>query len=836
MEKEHIKNEIIKELRRSVGVTPDESSIEDMYRAASRTVRDMIMDRWVQANREVQSRGIKRLYYLSAEFLMGRALTNNMINLGVYDIYREALEELGFDINEIEEHEVDASLGNGGLGRLAACFLDSLSTLDMPVTGNCIRYEHGLFRQIIIDGEQHEADDNWLEHGNAWEIARPEDRFEVRFGGHIEEVWTDRGMTLLHHGYTGVLAYPYDMPVVGYESKMPATLRMWEARAKTKVDMNHFNKGDYTKAVEESALAEAISQVLYPEDNHDQGKMLRLKQFYFLTSASMQFLVRWHKKHHGDIRMLPDFHTIQINDTHPVLAIPELLRILLDEEGLEWDEAYGIVCRMFNYTNHTIMREALERWNENLLRTLLPRIHKIITVLDYRLREKIWQQWPGEVNKLEELSIIRGGEVHMANLCIAVCGKVNGVSQLHANIIKTQTFRDFYVLFPDKFLGLTNGITTRRWLAKANPALTSEITSRIGSTFLKDYTDFERLRFWEDDQEFIEATARVKRENKQRLAAFLLDRQGIVINPDTIFDVQAKRLHEYKRQLLKILHILGLYYRIKEGGQGSPGLQGSLGLQDSLAQQAPQASLAPQAQIVPTTFLFAAKAASGYVMAKEIIRLINAVASLIDADPLVRDILKVVFIENYGVSIAEKLMPATDVSEQLSTAGLEASGTGNMKFMMNGAVTIGTLDGANIEIFEALDERDIFIFGAQVEELALLGRSGTYNPRAVVDTNPALKRVVESLISGVLPAVGGRQFFEIYNALVGGGLGKSDRYFVLHDYASYDAAFFRLMAAYADTDSWKRKSTRNTVCSGLFSSDRTIREYNDLIWHLQAIK
>ena len=809
MEKEHVKSEIIKELRRSAGVTPDEASLEDVYRAVSRTVRDLIMDRWAQANKEVHRSGAKRLYYLSAEFLMGRALTNNMINLGMYDAYRDALEELGFDINEIEEHEADASLGNGGLGRLAACFLDSLSTLDMPVTGNCIRYEHGLFRQIIKDGEQYEADDDWLEHGNVWEIAQPEDKVEVRFGGHIEEVWTDRGLTLLHHGYTGVFAYPYDMPVIGYESRMPATLRLWEARAKTKVDMNHFNKGDYTKAVEESALVEAISQVLYPEDNHDQGKMLRLKQFYFLTSASMQFLVRWHKKYHDDIRRLPDFHTIQINDTHPVLAIPELLRILLDEEGLEWDEAFDIVSRMFNYTNHTIMREALERWNESLLRTLLPRIYKIITVLDHRLREKIWQQWPGEVSKLEELSIIRSGEVHMANLCIAVCGKVNGVSKLHASIIKTQTFRDFYVLFPDKFLGVTNGITARRWLAKANPALTAEITSRIGNTFLKDYTDFERLRYWENDQEFVEAAARVKRENKQRLAAFLFDRQGIVINPDTMFDVQAKRLHEYKRQLLKILHILGLYYRIKEN---------------------------PHAFVVPTTFLFAAKAATGYVMAKEIIRLINTVAVLIDGDPLVRHILKVVFIENYGVSIAEKLMPATDVSEQLSTAGLEASGTGNMKFMMNGAVTIGTMDGANIEIFDALGEADIFIFGALVEELAMLNRLGSYNPRAVLDADHALKWVVESLISGLLPVTGGRQFHDIYNALIYGGPGRADRYFVLHDYASYDAAFAKLSAVYADSDTWKRMSARNTVCSGMFSSDRTIREYNDLIWHLRAIE
>ena len=809
MDKEHVQEEIIKELRRSAGVTPDEASLEDVYRAVSRTVRDLIMDTWALANKEVHKRGIKRLYYLSAEFLMGRALTNSMLNLGLYDTYKEALLDLGFDIDEIEEQEADASLGNGGLGRLAACFLDSLSTLEMPVTGCCIRYEHGLFRQIIKDGEQHEADDNWLEHGNVWEIARPKDRVEVRFGGRIEEVWTDKGLTLLHEGYTGVLAYPYDMPVIGYKSSMPATLRIWEARAKTKVNMQHFNKGDYTKAVEESALVESISQVLYPEDNHEQGRILRLKQFYFLASASMQFLVRRHKKFHADIRTLPEYYTIQINDTHPALAIPELLRILLDEEGLEWDEAFEIVARMFNYTNHTIMREALERWSEHLLKVLLPRIHKIISVIDQRFRSRVWQQWPGDAAKTEELAIIRGGEIHMANLCIAVSGKVNGVSQLHANIIKRQTFRDFYVLFPDKFLGVTNGITTRRWLARANPVLTAEIVSRIGNGFLKDYTDFEQLRNWEKNYEFIEAAARVKRENKQRFAEFLLARQGTVINPHTMFDVQAKRLHEYKRQLLKILHILCLYYRLKDN---------------------------PGTYMVPTTFLFAAKAATGYVMAKEIIRLINSVAQLIDNDSSVQDILKVVFIENYGVSIAEQLMPATNVSEQLSTAGLEASGTGNMKFMLNGAVTIGTMDGANIEIFDAVGEENIFIFGAQVDELAQLNQPGAYSTRAILDANPELKRVVDSLVSGVLPDKNGRQFYDIYNSLVHGVAGKADRYFVLHDFASYDETFSGLLATYSDTNRWNAISARNTVCSGMFSSDRTIREYNNLIWNLKAIE
>jgi len=808
MTKEHIKEEIIKKLRRSVGVTPDEATAEDVYQAAARTVRDLIMDRWAEASKEVHRRGAKRLYYLSAEFLVGRALTNNIINLGLYDEYSAAVKELGFDLDMIEEQESDAGLGNGGLGRLAACFLDSLSTLEMPVTGCCIRYEHGLFRQMIVDGEQQETNDDWLSKGNVWEIARPDDKEEVRYGGYIKEVWTDKGLTVEHHDYTSVLAYPYDMPIIGYESKTPATLRLWEAKAKTELDMKYFNKGDYARAVEESALVESISQVLYPEDNHEQGRMLRLKQFYFFTSASMQFLVHRHKKHHGDVRTLPDYYTIQINDTHPTLAIPELIRILLDDEGLSWDEASAIAFRMFNYTNHTIMREALERWNESMLETLLPRIHKIITVIDRKFRDTIWQKWPGDLQKMDEMSIINGGEIRMANLCIAVCGKVNGVSQLHANIIKTQTFREFYVLYPDKFLGVTNGITTRRWLAKSNPALTTEIESRIGRTFLKKYKEFEKLRDWIDDPEFCEAAALIKRDNKERFAEYMMAKQGVKIDPDTIFDVQAKRLHEYKRQLLKILHILCLYYRLKDD---------------------------PAADIVPTTFLFAAKAAPGYYMAKEIIRLILSVSEFIDADPAVRDILKVVFIEDYNVSVAERLMPATDISEQLSTAGLEASGTGNMKFMMNGAVTIGTMDGANIEIFEEVGEDDIFIFGALVEELNELNKTGAYDPKALPEGNAELKRVLDTLVSGALPVHNGRQYGDLLGSLLESGSGKADKYFVLYDFDSYDKVFAKLMAAYKNKELWKRMSAKNTICSGFFSSDRTIQEYSDNIWHLECL-
>ncbi|MDR3305358.1 MAG: glycogen/starch/alpha-glucan phosphorylase [Clostridiales Family XIII bacterium] len=807
--KDTVRDEIVKKLRRSLGLTPDEATKEDMYQAVGLSVRDIIMDKWADSLKEVHKQGAKRLYYLSAEFLMGRALVNNMINLDLYDAYRDALTDLGTDLGEIEEQEADAGLGNGGLGRLAACFLDSLSTLEMPVTGCCIRYEHGLFRQKIVDGRQVEVDDNWLENGNIWEIARPDDKVEVKYGGHVEEIWTEHGLSVEHSGYTSVMAYPYDYPVIGYESNVPATLRLWEARAKTEIDMSYFNKGDYARAVEESALVEAVSQVLYPEDNHEPGRLLRLKQFYFFTSASMQFLVNSHKRHHQDVRSLPDNYTIQINDTHPTLAIPELIRILMDDEGLTWDEATDIAYRMFNYTNHTIMSEALERWNENMFRGLLPRIHKIITVIDQRFRDRIWEKWPGDWNKMNELSIIGGGEIRMANLCIAVCGKVNGVSRLHAGIIKTRTFRDFYILFPDKFLGVTNGITTRRWLAKANMPLTKVISERIGRDFLKDYTRFEQLRDYADDTAFHLAAGEVKRLNKVRLRDLIYEKQGIELNPDMIFDVQAKRLHEYKRQLLKLLHILHLYFTVKTDRS---------------------------AKITPSAFLFAAKAAPGYYMAKEIIRLINSAAELINGDPDVRDLLKIVFIENYSVSVAEVLIPATDVSEQISTAGLEASGTGNMKFMLNGAVTIGTMDGANVEIHDAVGPDGIFIFGAAVEEIEQMDRFGSYQPYRAYEENPDIRRVLDSLISGILPAQSGKQFHDVYNSLIFDGQGRADKYYLLHDFASYDEVYRKLTAAYEDRTRWMRMSARNTICSGIFSSDRTIREYAEQVWHLERLR
>ncbi|MCL2333070.1 MAG: glycogen/starch/alpha-glucan phosphorylase [Actinomycetia bacterium] len=806
MDKEQIQQEIVKKLRRAVGVTPADATPTDIYRAVSGVVRDLIMDRWVEANRWVREHGAKRLYYLSAEFLLGRALINSLINLDLYTACRDALAELGFDLDRIETLEPDAGLGNGGLGRLAACFLDSLSTLELPVTGCCIRYEHGMFRQQIEQGEQRELEDDWLESGNAWEIPRPEDRVEVRFGGHLEEVSTETGTALQHVDYESVVAYPYDMPVIGYQSTMPATLRLWEARAMTKLEMEHFNRGDFAKASEGNTLVEAISQVLYPKDDHEPGRILRLRQFYFLVSASMQFLINRYKERGGDLRDLPDAYTIQINDTHPALAIPELMRILIDQEGLSFDEAYTIATRMFNYTNHSIVSEALEKWDTGQLRELLPRIYDLVAQIDQRFRARLRQQWPDDQGKADWLAIIHDGQVYMANLCIAVCAKVNGVSQLHAQILKEQTFADYHTLLPDKFCGVTNGISFRRWLAQSDPGLTSEISSRIGSGFLKRFGEFEQLRDWQDNQELCLALSRAKSLNKERLARFLRYTQDVEIDPETMFDVQAKRLHEYKRQLLKALHILHLYYRLKDD---------------------------PGAAVAPTTFLFAAKAAPGYWRAKEIIRLLCAVARLIDADPVVRKILKVVFVEDYNVSVAERLIPAADVSEQLSTAGLEASGTGNMKFMLNGAVTIGTMDGANIEIHDAVGSDNIFIFGAQAAELDRIREQRSYDPRALYESNPGMKRVLDTLISGLLPVSGDRQFHDLFNALLNED--GADRYFVLYDFDSYDREFSKLMAAYTDTQRWQQMSLKNTARAGYFSSDRAIQDYNDLIWHLRAV-
>jgi starch phosphorylase len=832
IDKEYIVAEVTKKLKRVIGVNLSDASKEDVYKALSLTIRDIIMERWVDANEQVWKSGSKRLYYLSAEFLMGRALVNNMINLHLESEYKEALGELGLSLSDIEEQEADPGLGNGGLGRLAACFLDSLSTLSLPATGCCIRYEHGLFRQRIEDGEQREDDDNWLEEGNVWEIEQPDETVEVRYGGRIDEVWTETGLRVEHSGYTAVLAVPYDMPVIGYESAMPSTLRMWSARAKTELDMDSFNRGDYVAAASASALVESISQVLYPEDNHEQGRLLRLKQFYFFVSASMKHMVDMHKLHYEDLHTLPEHYTIQINDTHPTLAIPELIRILIDDEEMQWDEAFEIVSQMFSYTNHTIMREALERWNEDMLKSLLPRVYRIITEIDKKFRDSVWAQWPGDVARMDDMAIIGGGEIRMANLCIAVCNRVNGVSKLHGEIIRTRTFRDFYILYPDKFIGITNGVTHRRWLAKSNEGLTALLASRIGEGFLRDRSEFERIRDFISDEGFLDEFAEIKCANKRRFAEHLSRAHGIEVNPESAFDVQAKRLHEYKRQLLKIMHVLHLYNEIKDvrAAGGDP--------------------VTGDARIVPSTFIFAAKAAPGYYMAKEIIRLILSVGELVNNDPDTKDILKVVFIENYSVSEAEILIPATDMSEQLSTAGLEASGTGNMKFMMNGALTIGTMDGANVEIVDAVGDDNIFIFGANAYEIERMGRDGSYDAYHIYDSDMRVRRIIDSFTSGLLPVKNGKQFNDLANALLSGGGGHADQYFLLHDFASYADVYSRMTALYAgDSPSvgegsvsippsreWTRRAAINMASAGRFFADRTIEEYNSLVWHMREVR
>ncbi len=805
---DQLKQIIEGKLNRYYGRTLENASEEEIFQAVALSIRDRILERWVKASDEMEERGPKTLYYMSAEFLMGRALVNNMINLGVLEDYRTLLDEIGYPLDKLEDQENEAGLGNGGLGRLAACFLDSLSTLNMPVIGSGIRYEYGIFRQRIIGGEQVEVPDDWTSRGDVWEIERREQQVEVRYDGTVEEVWTEDGLSIRHTGYQAVLAVPYDMPVIGYDSKLPATLRLWRAECPV-FDLQSFNKGDYACMVQQRELAETISKVLYPEDNHIAGRMLRLKQYYFLASATMQHMVREHKKRYKDVRTLPDKVVLQINDTHPAFAIPELLRILMDEEQLSWDEAYGIVSRIFNYTNHTVMQEALETWPEQLFKQLLPRVYTIVAAINDRFSEKLWKAFPGDWDKISRMSVIAYDEIRMANMCIAVCSHVNGVSQLHGDILKTRTFRDFYVIMPEKFVAVTNGITQRRWLAASNPALMALIHDHIGSGFLSDYRELERLKPLADDPAFLKDFAEVKAQNKRRLAEHIKKAQGVSLDPDTIFDVQAKRLHEYKRQLLKVLHILHLYNRFTQDESFS----------------------LPH----PVTFLFGAKASPAYLKAKNIIRLINVVSDLVEAHPRTKGNIRTLFLENYNVSLAELLIPAADISEQLSTAGREASGTGNMKFMLNGALTLGTMDGANVEIYEQVGADNIFIFGARAEEISHMETANSYEPRRIFDGNAEVRAAVSRLTDGTLPGVDASQFQSIYQSLLTGDYDRADKYFLLYDFASYNDVFKLVMDAYTDTSGWMRKAAINTASAGFFSADRTIDDYNRSIWGLESI-
>ncbi len=803
--KDFIKSEICGKIRRYFGKTVEQATAREIYNAVSFTIRDEIMEKWIKYKEATDKKPQKELYYLSFEFLMGRSMGNNLMNILETEVYRDALSELGVSLSDVEEQENDAGLGNGGLGRLAACFLDSLTNLELPAYGCGIRYEYGLFRQKIVDGYQIEMPDPWLQGGNVWDIERPEDIKEVHFGGRIEEYFEDGRMKFRHIDYNTVIAKPYDMPITGFNTETVNTLRLWKACSPEVIDMSQFNRGDYAKASENKELAEVISKVLYPEDNHYEGKLLRLKQQYFFVSATIQWILDRHKKKNLGIAQIPDYIQIHINDTHPTIAIPELMRILMDEEGLGWDEAWDIVGKTFAYTNHTILCEALEKWPMAMVDTLLPRLGQIIHEIDRRSREALYERFPGDTGKVEYMAVIAHGQVSMANLCLTACHSVNGVAALHTEILKKETFKDYYSIYPYKFKNMTNGVTFRRWLYKANPKLSSLICDAIGDGWVKDYKQLDKLTPFADDLSFCERFAKIKHDNKEKLAKYILDTNGLVVNPDSLFDVQIKRLHEYKRQLLKAMHIIYRYQKITDGDPG--------------------------ANIEPTTFIFGAKAAPGYHMAKLIIKFINDVAAVVNNDPRTRDILKVVFIENYSVSSAERIVAAAELSEQISTASKEASGTGNMKLMLNGALTIGTMDGANVEIREQVGADNMFIFGLSSQEVLSIYASGKSPSSEIYATNPVIKRVIDTMIDGTFTQ--DNIYYDLYKSLVIGNGGFADNYLLLADFESYLNACGEVKKKYLDKTAWNRSAVINTAKAGFFSSDRTIEDYNREIWHLR---
>ena len=802
-DKESIKESIVGKLQRYNGRTLADATNQQIYHALASTVRDQIMQKWVAYREKDKHSTDKRLYYLSVEFLTGRSLHCNVLNLCSSDTYRQALNELGVDLRAILQEEPEPGLGNGGLGRLAACFLDSLASLSLPAMGCTIRYEYGLFRQKIMDGQQVEVPDNWLENGNVWEVPAMDDVCEVRYGGNVEQDDIDGRTVYTVKDYYTVEAVPYDMPVAGYDCETVNTLRTWRARSSKSMDLNSFNSGNYTKALQEQELAAVISKVLYPEDKHYEGKELRLKQHYFFTSATLQYALKDFKRRFGrNFRLIPEKMTIHVNDTHPGLAIPELMRLLIDEEGLGWDEASWITQRTVAYTNHTVMSEALEKWPEDMMKNLLPRVYMILQEINRRVCARLADHYNnGSDPRIAKMAITAYGQVHMANLCVAMSYSVNGVSQLHGEILKNDTFRDYYEFMPKKFSAITNGITHRRWLMSCNDGLLRLLYDTIGDAWVRDPERLRDLLPFRDDAAFQEAFAKVKRQNKVLFSNFLKSNQGETIDPDFMMDVQAKRLHEYKRQLLNALHILVLYNRIMDD---------------------------PNYTMTPRTFVFGAKASPGYYMAKQIIRLIIAISKLVDKSPRAKEFLKVVFLENYCVSAAERLIPAADLSEQLSTAGKEASGTGNMKFMMNGAVTIGTMDGANVEIHDQVGLDNIYIFGMRADTVADMYREGNYSPMHIYENNAELRRALTQIIDGTLFPENPAALQDIYHNLL-----FSDPYFVLKDFGSYSMAQRRVNSDFQNKEKWMRMAITNTACSGIFSSDRTIREYNEKIWHLK---
>ena len=786
-----------------------EASKQQIFQAVSYAVKDAIMDAWIATQKAYEEQDPKTVYYMSMEFLMGRALGNNLINLTYYDEVKEALEELGCDLNVIEDEEPDAALGNGGLGRLAACFLDSLATLGYSAYGCGIRYRYGMFKQKIVDGYQVEVPDQWLKNGNPFELRRPEYAKEVKFGGYIETSYVNGNYHFEHKNYQSVLAVPVDMPIVGYGNNIVNTLRVWDAEAINNFQLDQFNKGDYQRAVEQENLAKNLIEVLYPNDNHMAGKELRLKQQYFFISASVQAAVEKYKKNHDDIRKFHEKVTFQLNDTHPTVAVAELMRILMDEEGLSWDEAWDVTSRTCAYTNHTIMAEALEKWPIELFSRLLPRVYQIVEEINRRFCAEIEKKYPGNREKVRKMAIIQDGQVKMAHLAIAAGYSVNGVAALHTEILKNQELKDFYEMMPEKFNNKTNGITQRRYLLHGNPLLAKWVTAHIGDEWITDLAQIKKLAIYADDEKAQQEFMNIKYQNKVRLAKYIKEHNGIDVDPRSIFDVQVKRLHEYKRQLLNILHVMYLYNQIKDH---------------------------PEKDFYPRTFIFGAKAAAGYDRAKLTIKLINSVADVINNDKSINGKLKVVFIEDYRVSNAELIFAAADVSEQISTASKEASGTGNMKFMLNGAVTIGTMDGANVEIVEEVGAENAFIFGMSSDEVIAYEKAGGYDANYIFNNDQDIRRVLMQLINGQYAPNDPERFRPLYNALlVDGGYNRPDPYFILKDFRSYAEAQTRVEAAYRDEKGWARSAMLNTACSGKFTSDRTIQQYVDEIWHLDKV-
>ena len=808
--KDELKQTIVFNVKSIYRKTIDEATPAMVYQAVALAVKDMIIDRWIARHKEYDKQDAKIVYYMSMEFLTGRFLGNNIISLCEQKEIEEALSELGFDLNSIEDQERDPALGNGGLGRLAACFLDSLASLGYPAYGCGIRYRYGMFKQQIRDGYQIEVPDEWLKDGYPFEIRRAEYATEVKFGGYVETEWDGKRNHFVQKGYQSVMAVPYDIPIVGYGNNVVNSLRIWDAQPVNTFNLSEFDKGDYQKAVEQENLAKTIVEVLYPNDNHYSGKELRLKQQYFFISASVQRAIKKYKEKHDDIHKFYEKASFQLNDTHPTVAVAELMRILLDEENLEWDEAWEITTKTCAYTNHTIMAEALEKWPIELFSRLLPRVYQIVEEINRRFVAQIQQRYPGDNEKIRRMAIIYDGQVRMAYLAIVGSFSVNGVAKLHTEILEKQELRDFYEMMPEKFNNKTNGITQRRFLLHGNPLLADWVTDKIGNEWITDLSNIKKLSVYVDDEKCQQEFMNIKYQNKIRLAKYIKEHNGIDVDPRSIFDVQVKRLHEYKRQLMNILHVMYLYNQLKDN---------------------------PNMDIVPRTFIFGAKAAAGYKRAKLTIKLINNVADVINNDKSIGGKLKVVFIEDYRVSNAELIFSAADVSEQISTASKEASGTGNMKFMLNGALTIGTMDGANVEMAEEVGKENMFIFGASADEIINLENKGGYNPMDIFNNDQDIRRVLMQLINGYYSPQDPELFRDIYNSLLNTqSSDRADTYFILKDFRSYAEAHRKIDQAYRDEKWWARTAMLNTASAGKFSSDRTIEEYVRDIWHLKKIK